>query len=156
MEAYRKKLCRMRNIDWISIAILSVMFIFHQLCEFEVIPLFAALPEESKLTERYISFTRTFLITTLVFTILDIRKVNLALKNEEKLKELYVQTNDERKQHIYTQALSLSARIFIFIGMYAGLILAYFNMTIGITIWVCLIIESLIYHFCYIYYNKKF
>ena len=79
-----------------------------------------------------------------------------ALRNEEILKKHYIQDNDERQIKIRTAARATSMQIFVLVGMVAGIIAAYFNMTVGITIIVCVTLHSFLGLFCKMYYSIKF
>lgn len=79
-----------------------------------------------------------------------------ALKDEKKLKKLYIEANDERQIQIWTSARATSMQVTLLIGLVAGLIIGYFNMAVGITV---LAVESLHAFIAFgfkLYYNKKF
>ena len=79
-----------------------------------------------------------------------------ALLHDTELKKMYIKDHDERQIQIWTSARALSMQIFLIFGLAAGLIVGYFNMTVGITILSCVVIHALIGISCKIYYSKKF
>ena len=79
-----------------------------------------------------------------------------AVKDEAKLKKLYIEANDERMIQIYTNARSMSMQISLLLGLVTGLIAGYFNMTVGITILALETAHALIGLAFKIYYSRKF
>ena len=79
-----------------------------------------------------------------------------ALKDEKKLKKLYVEANDERTQKIWTSARASAMQISLLGGLVAGMVIGYFHMTVGITILVLETIHALIGFGCKVYYSRKF
>ena len=79
----------------------------------------------------------------------------LALKDEKKLKKLYVETNDEREIQIWTAARSTAMQIFLMVGVVAAIVAGYFSMTVSITIIACMFLQSITGFFCMLYYRIK-
>ena len=79
-----------------------------------------------------------------------------ALKDEKKLKKLYVEANDERSIKIWTSARATSMQITLLLGLVAGMVISYFHMTIGITILAVETIHAFTGLACKIYFSKKF
>ena len=79
----------------------------------------------------------------------------LALKDEKKLKKLYVETNDEREIQIWTAARSTAMQLFLMVGVVAAIVAGYFSMTVSITIIVCMFLQSMTGLFCMLYYRIK-
>ena len=80
----------------------------------------------------------------------------LALKDEKKLKKLYVETNDEREIQIWTAARSTAMQLFLLVGVVAAIVAGYFSMTVSLTIFACILTHSLIGLGFKIYYSHKF
>ena len=79
-----------------------------------------------------------------------------ALKDEKKLKKLYIKENDERTMQVYTCARNTAMQILLIVGLVATVIAGYFSPTVSITILACTFtasITSLIFAW---YYSKKF
>ena len=79
-----------------------------------------------------------------------------ALKDEKKLKKLYIKSNDERQIQIWTAARASSMQVSLLIGLVAGMIIGYFNMIMGITILAVETIHALIGGCFKLYYNRKY
>lgn len=79
----------------------------------------------------------------------------LALKDEKRLKKLYVETNDEREIQIWTAARSTAMQLFLMVGVVAAIVAGYFSMTVSITIIVCMFLQSITGFFCMLYYRLK-
>ena len=79
-----------------------------------------------------------------------------ALKDEKKLKKLYIKSNDERQIQIWTAARASSMQVSLLIGLVAGMIIGYFNMIVGITILAVETIHALIGGCFKLYYNRKY
>ena len=79
-----------------------------------------------------------------------------ALKDEKKLKKLYIKENDERSAKIVIYARSSAMQTILMGGMAATAISGYFNITVSITILVFVFCSSLISLFFTAYYSKKF
>lgn len=80
----------------------------------------------------------------------------MALKDDKKLKKLYVESNDERQEKIWTAARSSAMQIYLMIGIVAAIIAGYFSITVGITVLACIFIQSMIGLGCALYYGIKF
>jgi hypothetical protein len=91
------------------------------------------------------------LIVLIAFLIRNI----LALKDEKRLKKLYVETNDEREIQIWTAARSTAMQLFLMVGVVAAIVAGYFSMTVSITIIVCMFLQSITGFFCMLYYRIK-
>ncbi len=91
------------------------------------------------------------LIVMIAFLIRNI----LALKDDKRLKKLYVETYDEREIQIWTAARSTAMQIFLMAGVVAAIVAGYFSMTVSITIVVCMFLQSITGFFCMLYYRLK-
>ena len=92
-----------------------------------------------------------FLIVMIVFLVRNI----IVLRDEQKLKKLYVKETDEREIQIWTSARATSMRIFLMGGLVAGIVAGYFNIVVSITIISCGFIHSIIGFLCMLYYRIK-
>jgi len=79
---------------------------------------------------------------------------NRALKDEKKLKKLYVKEHDERTVQIVTLARNSAMQILLWIGLVATVIAGYFSITVSITILVCILVSSLTSLLLVGYYSK--
>ena len=78
-----------------------------------------------------------------------------AMKDEKKMKKLYVQAHDERTIQIQTLARNTAMQILLCVGLVATVIAGYFSITVSITIFVCIWISSSVNLLLIGYYNKK-
>ena len=79
----------------------------------------------------------------------------LALRDEKKLKKLYVETCDEREIQIWTVARSTAMQLFLMVGLVIAIVSGYFSMTVSITILACIFLQSVTGFFCMLYYRVK-
>ena len=79
----------------------------------------------------------------------------LALKDEKRLKKLYVETYDEREIQIWTAARSTAMQLFLMVGVVAAIVAGYFSMTVSITIIVWMFLQSITGFICMLYYRLK-
>lgn len=80
----------------------------------------------------------------------------LALRDERKLKKLYVKEHDERTVQIYTCARNSAMQILLIVGLVATVIAGYFSPTVSITILACTFVSSVTSLLFAFYYSKKF
>ena len=79
-----------------------------------------------------------------------------ALKDEKKLKKLYIKANDERQIQIWTAARASSMQVTLLIGLVAGMVISYFNMIVGTTILAVETLHAIVGGCFKLYYNKKY
>lgn len=77
-----------------------------------------------------------------------------ALRNETKLKKLYIKENDERSAQVQKNGKSAGATIFMIIALPAAIVSGYFNITVFLTIVACEMVLSLIICGAKLYYNR--
>ena len=78
-----------------------------------------------------------------------------AMKNDKKLKELYVKEHDERTIRIQTLAGNTTMKCLMWMGLMATVIAGYFNVTVSITIFVCIWVSSSVSLLLTWYYSNK-
>ncbi|MBO4937861.1 MAG: hypothetical protein J6C98_02505 [Oscillospiraceae bacterium] len=91
----------------------------------------------------------------LVLMVIGLIRSIRALKDEKKLKKLYIEANDERQIQIWTNARATSMQVTLLLGLVAGLVIGYFHMAIGVTILAVESIHAFIGFAFKIYYSKK-
>lgn len=79
-----------------------------------------------------------------------------ALKDEKRLKKLYVKTHDERAIRIWKEARNSGMVTFLLLGLVAAIAAGYFSIPISLTILACVVINSVLCLVFVLYYNKKF
>lgn len=155
MEEYREKLKITLRITVISALILAVFSILGILAEADLINL-TPLAGDEHWHSRWRGFISGVSCGICIVMIVGIIRTLKALKNEAELKKLYIKDHDERQIQIWTAARALSMKIFLIAGLVAGIVAGYFNMTVSITILVCVVVHSLIGMACKVYYSKKY
>lgn len=80
----------------------------------------------------------------------------LALKDEKKLKKLYIKMHDERTIQLFHNARSAAMSVFLIGGLIAVIITGYFSVTVSITILVCILACSVMCLMFKLYYDKKY
>lgn len=78
-----------------------------------------------------------------------------AIQDKQRLKKLYVEANDERTIQIQTFARNTAMQILLCTGLVATVIAGYFNVTVSLTIFVCIWISSSVNLLLVCYYSKK-
>lgn len=79
----------------------------------------------------------------------------LALKNEKKLKKLYIKENDERTIQVWTAARAAGCQVFLILGLVAVIVAGYFSPVVSLTILACVLTLSLLcIGFKFYYFNK--
>lgn len=80
----------------------------------------------------------------------------LALKDEKKLKKLYVEDQDERNDQIFRFSRAAAMQAFLILGIVAGIVAGYFNVAVGITIVGCVVFAAVLCLVFKLYYRHKF
>ena len=156
MEEYRVKLKLQNLFIGIICIILAIFSFLMALSESGVITWMPAVNGDSHVQSMWRGFLFGASFGLLGFMGVGLIRNIRALKDENILKKHYIQDTDERQIKIWTAARATSMQIFVLGGLVAGIIAAYFSMTVGITIIACVTIHSFIGLFCKIYYDIKF
>ncbi|MBR0511443.1 MAG: hypothetical protein IJJ81_02570 [Ruminococcus sp.] len=82
-------------------------------------------------------------------------RFNMALKDDVKLKEMYIQQTDERNKQILKESARTSNTIYLFVTAIAAIIAGAFSETVSMTLSIAIVIYSLIEVGVSAYYNKK-
>ena len=80
----------------------------------------------------------------------------LALRNEARLKKLYIRENDERTKIIWTDARRTAYQVMVIVQLLAGLIAGYFNITVCITLIASATVSSFVGLGFVLYYYLKY
>ena len=155
MEQYKEKL-KITNIfltiGCVVLAAFAILAIGSELGWFHVLKPVAG---DSHWHSRWNGF-----ITGASFGIFSLMLVSLiqncrALKDEKKLKKLYVKKHDERTIQIVTLARNTAMQILLIGGLVAVVIAGYFSITVSLTILACIFVSSITSLLLVGYYNKK-
>lgn len=79
-----------------------------------------------------------------------------ALKDEKKLKKLYIREGDERQKQIYTNALCAAMRASLVLGLVAVVVAGYFSMTVSVTLLAAVFVAALLATVFKLYFRKKY
>ena len=79
-----------------------------------------------------------------------------ALKDEKKLKKLYIKESDERQAQIVAKALCEAMRATLILGLAAVIVAGYFSMTVSLTLLVTVLLVSLMTLALKLYFGKKY
>ena len=90
-----------------------------------------------------------FLLVTLI-------RNSQALKDEKKLKKLYIKEHDERTAQIVTLARNTAMQVLLLTGLVAVVISGYFSITVSLTNLACIFTASVLSMLLMVYYSKKF
>jgi len=149
MEQYKRKL----KLDNIFISIGIVILVAVQVLAFcEII-------QPIPLGERWTSFWNGFIagaalgitILLVVGLIINIR----ALRDEAKLKKLYIKSHDERAIEVAEKGRAAGASISVIAMLVVGIVSGFFSITVFVSVMSCCFVSSVIMAICKLYYNKK-
>jgi len=155
MKHYREKLKKQNIVLSVCIVILALCAVLPYAAEAGLISL-APIPMDShwqSLWRGFVSGGSSGILGLMEFVL--IRNL-LAIKDNQKLKKLYVKTHDERTIQLFHNARSTAMTIFLIGGLIAVMVTGYFNATVSITILACVMVCSSLCLWLKIYYDKKY
>lgn len=155
MEQYREELkvsCRITAVFCVILALFTVLGFVAEAGLVQLTPV-AGDSHWQSMWRGMVSGASFGVLALMVFGLV---RALQALKDEKKLKKLYVEANDERQIKIWTSARAAAMQITLLAGLVAGLIISFFNMTIGITILALETIHAVVAFGCKVYYSRKF
>lgn len=79
-----------------------------------------------------------------------------ALKDEKKLKALYIKVHDERTQQVGLCARSAAMSYSLLLGLIAAIVAGFFSMTVSLTIMACVVVSAFTGLAFKFYYDSKF
>ena len=155
MEAYKEKL-KLQNcifgIACLTLAVFAVLALGSELGWFSV--LVPAIHDEHWRSTWYGYIFGSAIGVFAVMLAGLIRNI-LALRDQQKLKKLYVKAHDERTIQIQTLARNAAMQILLCMGLVATIIAGYFNILVSITIFICIWVSSSVSLLLMWYYGKK-
>ena len=155
MEQYKKELknsCRITAFFCVILAVFSVLGFAAEAGLVELTPVTGDSHWQST-WRGIVSGASMGILALMIFSVVQSLR---AIKDEKKLRKLYVEANDERQIKIWTSARALAMQIFLMAGLVAGVAAGYFNMTVSVTILACVLVHSLMGVACKIYYSLKY
>ena len=155
MEQYKEKL-RITNvflmIGCIVLAVFAILAIGSELGWFHILKPVAGDSHWQSSWNGFITGASCGILGLLVFSLIRNRQ---ALKDEKKLKKLYVKEHDERTIQILTLARNTAMQILLLGGLVAAVIAGYFSLTVSLTILGCIVTASITSLLLVGYYSKK-
>ena len=155
MEQYKEKL-RITNvflmIGCIVLAVFAVLAIGSELGWFHILKPVAGDSHWHSNWNGFITGASCGVLGLLLYSLIRNRQ---ALKDEKKLKKLYVKEHDERTIQILTLARNTAMQILLIGGLVAVVIAGYFSITVSTTILTCVSVSSAVNLIFIAYYNKK-
>ena len=155
MENYREKTkvnCRITAV----LSVILIAFSIFALCAEAGLVELTPVAGDSHWQSRWRGFLSGASVGVAAYMVINLVKALRALKDEKKLKALYVKEHDERTQAIYTAARAAAMQLSSGVGLVAAIIAGYFNITVSLTLLVftCFLAYSgVAFKF---YYSKKF
>ena len=155
METYREKL-KIQNVTLaVACVILAVFCVLGFLGEEGIVNLTPAAGDSHWQSQwrGFISGASLGILALLLFGL--IRNL-LALRDENKLKKLYIKESDERQAQICTLAMSAAMRASLVLGLVAVIVAGYFSVTVSLTLLASLFAVSLVTIGFKLYFMRKY
>ena len=156
MEQYREKL-RIQNwimgIGCLVLALFAILAVGSELGWFSIL---SPATSDSRWQSTWYGYVTG--ISCGVFAVMAVLLIrNLrAMKDEKKLKVLYIKEHDERMIQIQTLARNTAMQCLLWVGLVASVIAGYFSITVSITIMICTFVSSSVNLLLMTYYNRKY
>ena len=155
METYREKL-KIQNVTLaVACVILAVFCVLGFLGEAGIVNLTPAAGDSHWQSQwrGFISGASLGILALLLFGL--IRNL-LALRDENKLKKLYIKESDERQAQICALAMSAAMRASLVLGLVAVIVAGYFSVTVSLTLLASLFAVSLVTIGFKLYFMRKY
>ena len=156
MEEYREKLKLTNAINGVACLILAVFCVLGFAGEAGWVSFMTPAAGDSHWQSTWRGFVSGAAGGILALMLYGFIRNALALKDEKKLKKLYIKEKDERQNQIYTQALCAAMRTALILGLVAVVVTGYFNMTVSITLLVTVFVVSWMCLGFKLYFSRKF
>lgn len=155
METYREKLKVQNIIYCIGCVVLAAFCVLSFLGEAEIVN-FAPSVENSHWQSSWRGLLSGASISILAALLFGLIQNLRALKDEKKLKKLYIREGDERQKQIYTNALCAAMRASLVLGLVAVVVAGYFSMTVSVTLLAAVFVAALLAAAFKLYFRKKY
>ena len=155
METYRTKLKEQNWILAIACVILAAFCVLGFLAEAGLISL-TPTAGDSHWQSRWRGFVSGASFGVFALMLFGLIRNLLALKDEKKLKKLYIKENDERAIQVWTSARAAGCQAFLLLGLAAAIVAGYFSVTVSLSILACVFGTSVLCVAFKIYYSRKF
>ena len=155
METYREKL-KIQNVTLaVACVILAVFCVLGFLGEAGIVNLTPA-AGDSHWQSQWRGFISGASLGILALLLFGLSRNLLALRDENKLKKLYIKESDERQAQICTLAMSAAMRASLVLGLVAVIVAGYFSVTVSLTLLASLFAVSLVTIGFKLYFMRKY
>lgn len=155
MKNFREKLKIDNIITILGCAVLLAFSVLSIAGEAGVLPFFTPAAGDTHWQSQWRGFILGASMAILALMLFGLIRNLQALRNEEKLKKLYIKSNDERTIQVITSAQAAGLRTALILGLVATVVSGYFSVTVSLTILACVFSVSLITAGFKLYYHKK-
>lgn len=156
MEQYKEKLKLQNTILGLCCLVLAVFFFLGIAGEMGLVSFMTPAAGDSHWQSQWRGFVSGASFGVLALMVFGLVRNIRALKDEKKLKKLYVAENDERQILIYTHALRSAMQVCLILGLVAIIVAGYFSATVSMTLLICVLLTSVLCMLFKLYYSKKF
>ncbi len=156
MEKYREKLKIDNLIISIAAFILTIFCVLAAAAEAGLLPFPVPTAGNSHWQSMWRGFICGASFGILALMVAFLIRNFLALKDEKRLKKLYIKETDERSIKIWASARESAYRTFLLLALAAGIIAGYFSIAVGITIIACAFFASILGALYAVYYSIRF
>lgn len=156
MEQYKEKLKMQNIILTICCLVLAVFCLLGIAGEMGLVSFMTPAAGDSHWQSQWRGFVSGASFGVLALMVFGLVRNIRALKDEKKLKKLYVAENDERQILIYTHALRSAMQVCLILGLAAVIITGYFSATASMTLLIAVFTTSMLCMLFKLYYSKKF
>lgn len=155
MKNFREKLKIDNIVTGIACAVLLLFSVLSIAGEAGLLPFFTPAAGDSHWQSQWRGFILGASVALIAMLLFGLIRNLQAMRNEEKLKKLYIKCNDERTIQVQTSAQAAALRAAMILGVVAIVVAGYFSVTVSITILACVLFTSLVTVGFKLYYHKK-
>lgn len=155
MKNFREKLKLDNIVTCIACAVLLLFSVLSIAGEAGLLPFFTPAAGDSHWQSQWRGFILGASTGVLALMIFGLIRNLRAMKDEEKLRKLYIKCHDERTIQVQTSAQAAALRTAMILGVVAIVVAGYFSVTVSITILACVLFTSLVTVGFKLYYHKK-
>ncbi|MGN0978216.1 MAG: hypothetical protein ACI4PH_09195 [Faecousia sp.] len=155
MENYKEKLKLQNIVLAIACVILAFLCALGFAAEAGLVAL-SPVAGDSHWQSQWRGFVSGASMGVLILMLFGLVRNLLALKDEKKLKKLYIKENDERTIQVWTSARAAGCQAFLLLGLVAAIAAGYFSVTISLTILACVLFTTVICLCFKLYFYNKF
>ncbi len=155
MEKYKENLKFQNILLIIAMVILAVLGGAVAYCEFSGSDILSAATTDDNMQSMWRGFLTGIATGIFAMMLLGLIRNFRAMRDDDLLKKRYIQDHDERTIQIWTSARAVSNQIFIIGGLVAGTVAGFFNMTVSICIFCCILANSLLVFGSKLFFAKK-